>query len=203
MPAHQHTTTLNTTPPVSLEHTMWTTPTTAAAAAANADDGDHSCSCSCTPLAFQRDERFSTLHPVETRPPPPLLSRRRDEGVFDTHHSSTLSKHTHLHPSSRVDVTRGFLTPTTLHHVETHPPLPTTQSGCVSNHIDTTRRGRPLLGESLTTQTRRGGGHPFSACLLPHRRDEEGISPSWRVSIHTDVTRRGSPLLGVSLFTQT
>ena len=118
--------------PLSLRHTMWTTPTTAAAAAANADDGDHSCSCSCTPLAFRRDEGFSTLHPVEIHPPPPLLSRRRDEGVFDTHHSSTLSKRAHLHPSSRVDVTRGFSTSTTSPPCRNAPTVTsTTQSGCV------------------------------------------------------------------------
>ena len=107
MPAHQHTTTLNTTPPalsrsgtqcgrrrqqLQLQLPMRTTATTAAAAAA-------------------------------------LLSR------FDVTRGflpSTLLKYTHLHPSSRVDVTRGFSTPTTSPPCRNAPTVTsTTQSGCV------------------------------------------------------------------------
>ena len=70
---------------------------------------------------------------------------------------------------------------------------------------DTTRRGSPLLSVFLSSQTRRGGDLPFSLSLYPHRRNEEGRSPSRRVSIHTDATRRDihTPSHRVSIRTDT
>src|SRR6266540_1887613 len=50
---------------------------------------------------------------------------------------------------------------------------------------------------SLSTQTRREGISPFSACFYLPRHHEKGYPPSRHVFIHPDAMRRDTPLLVV------